>query len=63
MANDLISYRASIGMFYCSTRCIYVYKNVIVSISPIDENFYLLDLLVNSISTCFVKCKLHIQVD
>jgi hypothetical protein len=61
MANDLISYRASLGMFYCSTHCIYVYKNVIVSISPIDENFYLLGLLVNFISTCCVKCKLHID--
>ena len=61
MANDLISYMASIGMFYCSTRCIYVYKNVIDSISSIDEIFYLLDLLVNSISSCFVKCKLHID--
>jgi hypothetical protein len=48
-------------MFYYSTHCIYVYKNVIVSISPIDEIFYLLDLLVNSISSCFVKCKLHID--
>ena len=52
MANDLISYRASIGMFYCSTHCIYVYKNVIVSISPIDEIFYLLDLQIPpSVST------------
>jgi hypothetical protein len=61
MTNDLISYRASIGMFYCSIHCIYVYTNVIVSISPIDEIFYLLGLLVNLISTCFVKCKLHID--
>ena len=61
MANDLISYMASIVMFYCSTRCIYVYKNVIVSISPIGVIFYLLDLLVNFISTCIVKCKLHID--
>ena len=61
MANDLISYRASIGMFYCSTHCIFVHKHVIVSISPIDEIFYLLGLLVNFISTCFVKCKLHID--
>ena len=36
-----------------------MYTNGIVSISPIDEIFYLLGLLVNSISTCFVKCKLH----
>ena len=61
MSNDLISYRASIGMFYCSTHCIFVYQNVIVSISPIDEIFYLLGLLVNFISTRFVKCKLHID--
>ena len=61
MANDLISYRASIGMFYCSTHCIFVYKNVIVSISPIDEILYLLGLLVNCIPTCFVKCKLRID--
>jgi hypothetical protein len=52
---------ASIGMFYCSIHCIYVYTNVIVSISPIDDIFYLLGLLVNLISTCFVKCKLHID--
>jgi hypothetical protein len=58
---DLISYRASIGMFYCSTHCIFVYKNVIVSISPIDEIFYLLGLHGNFIPTCFVKCKLHID--
>ena len=61
MANDLIIYRASIGMFHCSTHCIFVYKNVIVSISTIDEIFYLLGLLVHFISTCFVKCKLHID--
>ena len=48
-------------MFYCSIHCIYVYTNVIVSISPIDDIFYLLGLLVNLISTCFVKCKLHID--
>jgi hypothetical protein len=38
-----------------------MHTNVIVSISPIDEILYLLDLLVNFISTCFVKCKLHID--
>ena len=54
MDNDLISYRASIGMFYCSTQCISVYKHIIVSIPPIDEIIYLLGLLVNLISACFV---------
>ena len=61
MANDLISYRASIGMSYCSTHCIYVYTNIIVSMSPIDDIFDLLGLLVYFISTCFAKYKLHID--
>jgi len=30
-----------------------MYKNVIVSISPIDEIIYLLGLRVNFISVCF----------